>query len=140
MKVIKVPADIVMSDPISGARMRTPEGEAPPLSFRDHAVRAWLNDARMGESRTDLARLASVILPAFLAAKPGGVIRLEDADHAKLLPVVERPAPLYGPLASLQLLPFADAVVDATSETTNGISAHDARGADESGHGRHAHQ
>ena len=125
MKLIKVPADITLVDPITGARMRDPNGEAPPVSFREHAIRQWLNDARMAETRVDAARLASVILPAFLAAKPGGVVRLEDADHAKLVPVVETARP-YGPLAAIQLLPFADAVVNATNEATNGISAHDA--------------
>jgi hypothetical protein len=144
MKVINVPADIVLKDPDTKERFRDARSgiELPPISFRAFAIKVWLNDNRLAETRSELARYATVIEPAFASAKPGGVIRLEDADYAKLLPVVDRPAALatsYGPAFAAQLLPFTDAVVNASEEATNGISAQHA-GAGQPDHGREAAQ
>jgi len=106
MKRFTVPADIQLHEPTTGERIDK------PIPFRAYALKAWLNDKRMGSSPVALARLAR-FLPRFIEAKAGDVIELEDADHELLASIAREPEATFGPIYAVQLLPFASALLGA---------------------------
>lgn len=137
MHKILVPNDIQLVDPITRAPMRDATGlESKPIAFREFAVRSWLNSPAWPTGHVEMSRLATVILPRMIEAHAGTTVMLEDADHEKLAAVARAPLAGFGPLAAAQLLPFADAVLNATTEeATNGVSAQHAGRAPRSGRG-----
>lgn len=106
MKRFTVPADIQLQDPVDGTRIDK------PVPFRTYALKAWLNDERMGVSPVASARLAR-FLGRFLEAKAGDVIELEDADHELVAGIARDPKPVFGPIYAIQLLPFSHAIIGA---------------------------
>jgi hypothetical protein len=128
MRRFIVPKDIQLIDPINDKPV------FQPVKFRDFALQLWLNDKRIGASQVALARLGATILPKFVKAKPGDMIELEDADYEVLLPIVREPGDVaYGPLLGHQLLPFANAFIEAETikekEGSNGVQPRGARSA-----------
>lgn len=116
MKTFPVPTPIVIVDPMNGQ----PVMEAPPGGPPVPAIwtfKRWfvvlLNDPRArGETVEATGRLYSVLLPA--VSVESGAVSLEDADYARLLPLVKAPPVVYqGPLMDAQLAPFSVAFQSA---------------------------
>lgn len=106
MKTIKVPRDIVLVDPITGASGDT-------LAFKNTAIYLWLNDPRANSGPVSTARWSKVI-DQFIACTPDSSIYLEDEDYNLLKNIVETPQAKYPPLVARQVIAFDRAVIDAT--------------------------
>ena len=106
MKTITVPADVTLTDALSGATGDT-------VTFQGWAFRMWMNDQAAADSIVKLHRWMQVISKFKAAAKEGYVIELEDEDHATLAPIVTKAATVPPPMLAGQLLSFADAVLNA---------------------------
>ena len=119
MKTIRVPADITIADPLTGAK-----GEQ--VSFQSWAFGRWLNNPRAADSIVKLCRWMQVVNAFKAAPKAGDEIKLEDEDHQTLLAVLADYAAITitDPLTRVvspmpptllgQFLPFYDAVTKAT--------------------------
>lgn len=106
MKRFTVPADIQLIEPVDGSRVDK------PVPFRAFALKAWLNDERMGTSPVASVRLGR-FLTRFIEAKAGDVIELEDADWELVAGIAREPKPAFTPLFAIQLLPFSAAFLAA---------------------------
>lgn len=107
MKTITVPADVLLTDLLTGVTGET-------ITFQAWAFGRWMNDQAAADSIVKLCRWIKVVDKFKAAAKPGDTIELEDEDYATLLPIVERAATAVPPMVAAQLLPFHDAVINAT--------------------------
>jgi hypothetical protein len=112
MHYIHVPEVIYVRPPPQLA----PNAEPEPLPFYKFALTVWLNDPRAIEGGFAKQVRWAKVLEKFAEALPGGHIALEDEDYNTLRPIVERPGGTLQPTIAVQLLPYSQAVLDATTE------------------------
>jgi hypothetical protein len=113
MKYITVPNPIRLHDPITGNHASNPE-----LTLKTYGLQFWFNDARWQKPLSNMTRLVKV-LDAFDGKIAGEVIKLEDADYAVLKTIITEPTDAQAlplPLFMLQLQPFMDAVLEASTK------------------------
>lgn len=96
----------------------TPEAElagfkAETFTWSKYARMCWLNDNRaIKDGFSKQIRWAAVVQKVN-ETKPGDLLELEDEDYNTLRSIVERPEMWLPPLASMQLISFSQAVLDA---------------------------
>lgn len=108
MKYLCIPADVVMVDPAG-----QPTGET--VSFATFIRNVILNHSRWGETPARL-RQSVAVQAAIDPVAVGSHAHLEDGWHELLVACAEHPAAPYQPHAFRQLIPFFDAIENASSE------------------------
>lgn len=116
MRRIAVPDPIALVHPVTGAPMRDREGrEVPATTFQAWSLETWVNDPRGTGGGIDAIRRWMDVCKK--VASLGGALvylDLEDQDWVRAAEIVRSPGPSpYMPIADMQFLPFADAVLGA---------------------------
>jgi len=107
MKHVKIPDDVVLKDPATGAEVRT-------ISFKEWMKSTVLVDEYWGKSA------AKVIAAADLARRAGeanGTLTLGDEEYHDIKTVVDKPSAGYNVAVAVQIVSFINAVLHASAES-----------------------
>ena len=115
MRYIQIPASFQV-------RIKNPQPPTGPAvadtmkstTFIDTLCDVWLNHAQEFGATANAVRSAAKIAEAFEGKNPGDWVAIEDADFQKLEKAVETTG--YNPAVARQLIPFMDAVANATKK------------------------
>lgn len=115
MKYIVKPAPIVLMDRV----LKKPIAGLEPADFETYMLNCILTDVRIAEGfkGKSLVLQRKINKMADKLEKPGPCWILEDDEHALIVPICEDPKGGYtNPLIAGQVIPFSDAVLNATDE------------------------
>jgi hypothetical protein len=125
-KSFQVPFALITVKPRS---VDHPDAKPEPISFLRYATHCWLDDMRAWSDEQGKGSIVKMhrwqkVIERFEAAKQGDWITLDDADYAILKGIVEKPMRFFPSAhATLECLPYSDAVLDAKDElpVTNSV-------------------
>jgi hypothetical protein len=115
-RTIKVPPAIELVDPVTGQAIRDGEGKQRAVSFREFVTYTLLEHQAFKAKGLDGLRALSAIA-AKLEELPdgGGTMEISPTDCGKLKEAAQGPTyGVWGSVALAQLLPFLEAICDAT--------------------------
>ena len=119
MKYVKIPEPIQIKNLNTGEPIRVDGNDTPWRMYR-YLVDVILPDPKMGKGyKTD--RIRSTVREAFKDAKPGEYIAIEDGHHELVSSVIEEPDANIPPVVTMQLFPFQQAWMEASSEKQGAI-------------------
>jgi len=125
MKYIKIPAPVLLTDPLTDLPMRFPHPESGEMlikniSFQEFMFQSVLSDEKHFGGNLDLIEQCMKIRTAIReAVKGNGILELEDADYKLFLEAIRHPSKGYQPAVVCQCLVFTEAVKNAASAALN---------------------
>jgi hypothetical protein len=86
-------------------------------------IESWTNDNKFGALGITGTKMSIAIHNRFVNAKAGDEIPLDDKEWTTLCDVVNNPTGGYVTIVARQLMPFCDAVLEASTVSKKTISA-----------------